>query len=62
MEQRKKKFLDIGKETTFSVFSKGTSLIGKDNFFDLVKEIIFKFKKELIIVALLMLVAFLFLF
>ena len=33
----------------------------KDNFFDLVKEILFKFKKELIIVALLMLVAFLFL-
>ena len=61
-EQRKEKFLSIGKEKTLSVFSKGTSLIGKDNFFGSIKEILFKFRKELIIVALLMLVAFLFLF
>jgi len=61
-EQRKKKFLSIGKEKTFTVFSRGTSWIGKDNFFVSVKKILFKFKKELIIGALLMLVAFLFLF
>jgi acetyl-CoA carboxylase carboxyl transferase subunit alpha len=61
-EQRKKKFLNIGKEKTFTVFSKGASWIRKDNFFTFIKEILFKFKKELVIVTLLMLMAFLFLF
>ena len=62
LEQRKKKFLNIGKEKTFTVFSKGTSWIRKDNFFISIKEILFRFKKELVVAALLMLVAFLFLF
>ena len=61
-EQRKKKFLSIGKEKTFTSFSKGVSWIRKDDFFTLIKEILFKFKKELVIVTLLMLMAFLFLF
>ena len=37
LEQRKKKFLDIGKEITFTAFSKGTSWIRNDNFFMLIK-------------------------
>ena len=61
-EQRKKKFLNIGKEKTFTIFSKRTSWVRKDNFFTFIKEILFKFKKELVIVTLLMLMAFLFLF
>ena len=61
-EQRKEKFLNIGKQKTFTVFSKKTGWVGKDNFFAYVKEILLKFKKELIIVSLLVLVAVLFLF
>ena len=61
-EQRKKKFLDIGKEKTFTVFSRGANWIRKDNFFEPVKEILLKFKKELVIVALLIFIAVLFLF
>ena len=61
-EQRKKKFLNIGKEKTFTIFSKGTSWVRKDNFFIFIKEILFKFKKELVIATLLMLMTFLFLF
>ena len=61
-EQRKKKFLNIGKEKTFTVFSKGTSWIRKDNFFTFIKEILFKFKKEIVIATLLILITFLFLF
>jgi len=61
-EQRKKKFLSIGKETTFKVFSKGTSWIGKDNFFTSIKETLFKFKKEIVIISLLIIMAFIFLF
>ena len=61
-EQRKKKFLNIGKQKTFTVFSRGTNWIRKDNFFEPVKKILFKFKKELVIVALLIFIAVLFLF
>ena len=61
-EQRREKFLNIGKQKTFTVFSKKTGWVGKDNFFAYVKEILLKFKKELIIVSLLVLVAVLFLF
>ena len=52
LEQRKKKFLDIGKQKTFTVFSKDPNWIKDANFFITVKEIISKFKKELIIVVL----------
>ena len=54
-EQRKEKFLNIGKQKSFKVFSDQIDWIKKDNFFITVKEILFKFKKELIIVILLML-------
>ena len=62
LNKEKKRFLDIGKQKTFTVFSKGTSWITKDDFFVPVKEILFKYKKELVIASLLMLVSFLFLF
>jgi hypothetical protein len=61
-EQRKKKFLSIGKEKPFTVFSKRTSWIGEDKFFVPIKEILFRYRKKLIIVTMLMLAAFLFLF
>ena len=54
-EQRKEKFLSIGKRKAFTIFSKESDWIAKDNFFVFVKEILFKFKKELIIVVILIL-------
>ena len=51
-EQRKEKFLSIGKQKTFTVFSKKAVWVGKDNFFASIKKILFKFKKELIIALL----------
>ena len=51
LEQRRKKFLSIGKEKVFSVFPKVTSFISQDNFFLSVKKVFLKFKKEIIIVA-----------
>ena len=62
LQQRKKKFLNIGTEKTLSVFSKGTNFINKENFTKSVKGILFRFKKELIIVAFVILVTALFLF
>ena len=61
-EQRKKKFLSIGKEKTFRVFPRGANWIRKDNFFTSIKQILYRFKKEFIIVALLVLMVFLFLY
>jgi len=61
-EQRKIKFLDIGKEKTFLDFSKGRSFMKKDNIFRNIKGILFKFKKELIVFTLLALAIVLFLF
>ena len=56
-EQRKQKFLGIGKQKTFTVFSKKTEWISKDNIFTSIKVFLYKFKKELIIVALLIFIA-----
>lgn len=61
LEQRKEKFLSIGKRKAFTVFSKENDWIAKDNFFAFVKKILFKFKKELIIGILLILVGIIFL-
>ena len=61
-QQRRKKFLDIGKEKTLSVFSKGTSFIRKDNFLSFCKKNLLKFKKELIIILLVSFISILFLF
>jgi len=40
-EQRKEKFLSIGKRKAFTIFSKESDWIAKDNFFVFVKEILF---------------------
>ena len=60
-ELRKKKFLKIGKDKTFTIFSKGTEWIKKDSFFVSFKESLFKFKKEIMLIILLAFVIFLFL-
>ena len=53
-EQRKKKFLSIGRQKSFTVFSKANDgLIDKHSFFELVKENYFKHKNKLIIAFLL---------
>ena len=61
-EQRKEKFINIGKQKSFKVFSSKTYWIKKDNLFEFSKEILSKFKKELIIVILLIVTVFLYLF
>ena len=61
-EQRKEKFLNIGKQKFLKVFSRETGWIKKDNLFEFSKEILSKFKKELIIVILLIVTVFLYLF
>ena len=61
-EHRKKKFLNIGKEKTFKVFPTGSNWVGKDSFFVTIKQIVFKLKKELIVIFLLMLISFFFYF
>jgi len=60
-DQRKEKFLNIGKEESFNIFSNTSLQIRKNNFFSFFKEILFKFKKELIIVVLLIIAGILFL-
>ena len=47
--QRKEKFLNIGKQKSFRVFSTDIDWINKSNFFGSAREIFVKFKKELII-------------
>ena len=55
-EQRKKKFLSIGRQKSFITFSKDdVSLVGKSGFITLFKENYFKYKNKLIIVFLLLL-------
>ena len=61
VEQRKNKFLKVGKQKSFNVFSKDINWIKSDNFFTSAKEALFKFRKELIIVFILVLVSTLFL-
>ena len=55
--QRKEKFLNIGKQKIFTVFSKEAAWIGKSNFYTFVKKNLLKFKKELIIIALIIFAA-----
>jgi len=61
LEQRKEKFLNIGQQRTFTIFSKKRDWIVKDDFFVSVKEILFKYKKELIIGVLIILTGIVFL-
>ena len=60
-EQRKEKFLKIGQQRTFTIFSKKRNWVAKDDFFVSVKEILFKYKKELIIGAFIILAGIIFL-
>ena len=61
-EQRRQKFLDIGRQKSFASFAKNLgSLVDKDNFFVLIKESCLKYKNKLIIVFLLFFVMGLFL-
>tara|TARA_Y100000590_G_scaffold68502_1_gene74666 strand:- start:462 stop:1556 length:1095 start_codon:yes stop_codon:yes gene_type:complete len=59
--QRKEKFLNIGKQKTFKVFSSKTDWIKKENIFGSLKTILLRFKKEFIVVFLLLIAAVLFL-
>ena len=59
--QRREKFLSIGKQKYLRVFSKEASWIGEGNFYKSVKNILSKFKKELMLIFFLTLVAILFL-
>jgi len=61
-EQRKQKFLSIGKEKNFSVFSTGVNFIKKDNFFRSFKEVIIRFKKKIVIISTLAVILYLLLF
>ena len=55
--QRKEKFLNIGKQKPFIVFSKEAAWMGESNFYTSIKKILSKFKRELIALALLTFVA-----
>ena len=59
-QQRKEKFLSIGKQKTFTVFSNETSWMEKNNLFLSFAKNLFKYKKELLIAAILILATFLF--
>ncbi len=61
-EQRKKKFLEIGKQKPFKVFNETGIVINKENIYAMLKEKIFKYKKVLIILFLTVFLSFLFLF
>ena len=61
-DQRKEKFLNIGKQKIFKVFSSEVNWIKKDNLFEFTKEILSKFKKQLIIAILLIASLFLYFF
>ena len=61
-EQRKKKFLNIGRQKSSIIFSKDEiSLVEKDNFFTLIKKNCIEHKNKLIIVFLLFVIVGLFL-
>jgi len=61
-KQRKEKFLSIGKQKTFTLFSGENHWVSKNNIRETFREVFFRFKKEIIIVGLLILFGFLFLF
>ena len=60
IEQRKEKFLSIGKRKAFMAFSKEGNWIARNNLTTSFKEILFKFKKKLAIFALLTIAAIIF--
>ena len=62
VEQREEKFLNIGKQRSFITFSKENKWITKNSFFITIKENLFKFKKQITIISLLILAAIIFIF
>jgi len=55
-DQRKEKFLNIGKDKSYGVFSKDfSSLIKKDSIFSIFKEYFLKYKKKIIVLLILFL-------
>jgi len=60
-EQRKEKFLNIGKQKTFKPFSISYDSIRRDHLISSLNSILLKYKKQFIVVALLILVTFIFL-
>ena len=61
-KQRREKFLNIGKEKSFQVFSSTNRWIKHDSISEFFKKILYKFKKELIIVTLLFFVVLIYIF
>ena len=49
LNQRKEKFLSIGKQKTITFFSKKSSWVSKSNFYEHTKNFVLKFKKEIAI-------------
>tara|TARA_Y100000590_G_scaffold451930_1_gene594172 strand:- start:3013 stop:3678 length:666 start_codon:yes stop_codon:yes gene_type:complete len=62
LEQRKEKFLNIGKQKSFKIFSNQIDWTSKDNFFPSITRLLFKFKKILLITIILVIVAAFFFF
>ena len=60
-EQRKEKFLNIGKQKSFKTFANQYNWVKADNFIQTIKNIFYKFKKEILIMFLLIFLIFLFL-
>ena len=60
-EQRKEKFLNIGKQKSFKTFANQYNWVKTDNFIQKIKDIFYKFKKEILIMFLLIFLIFLFL-
>ncbi len=61
-EQRKKKFLNIGKQKTFKSFTDNTYWIKKDNILDFLNKKLFKYKKISIVILILISLGLLYLF
>ena len=61
LEHRKNKFLEVGKQKTFQVFSKDAVWATKENFLISIKSFLMKFKRELFIILFLVFVMALFL-
>ncbi len=59
-EQRKKKFLNIGKDKSFTLFYNSKQWKNKINFLSVFKEIFIKFRKELVIITILLTTIFFF--
>ena len=62
LEHRKKKFLNVGKQKSYKIFSAKDDWIKNNNFFAKIKELTIRFKKEFIILILLVFVGSIFFF